>query len=77
MHGYKVAENYKDIGALRIDYNSTYGRYVIQLMCQSSGVTHIMGHDRMTAKEFYNSLDFANRVKFAEEEKKRLSNATL
>lgn len=57
--GGRVAEDYKDVGAYRLDWNSTYGGGNIErIVSTSGGVTQPFGGGRHKAKEFCNMVHF-------------------
>lgn len=47
-------------GDWRLDYNSTYGGFVIEEITGDGGtVSHPLGHSRRNTREFYNACHFA------------------
>lgn len=52
--GARVANDYKDVGGWRLDYAACYGGYVVEkIMNERGGISHPLGGERRTAKEFW------------------------
>lgn len=61
--GGKVAESYKDVGGYELDYNPTYGGYVINRISNESGAVDCQfGMGRLHAREFVSACHFAIAV---------------
>lgn len=59
----KVAQSYNEVGAYRLDYNSVYGGYNIERICNSSGgVSNPFGTRRSSASEMVQKMNFAMEV---------------
>lgn len=58
--GGRIAEDYKDVGAYRLDWNPTYGGGNIERIINAQGgVSQPFGAHRRNAKEFVNAVYFA------------------
>lgn len=58
--GGRIAQDYKDIGAYRLDWNGTYGGGVIEKIVNEGGaVSQPFGRMRRNAKEFVACVGFA------------------
>lgn len=58
--GGRVAKDYKDVGAYRLDWNPTYGGGNIErIVSDGGGVSQPFGAGRMNASEFCDSVYFA------------------
>ena len=58
--GGRVAKDYKDVGAYRLDWNSTYGGGNIErIVSDTGGVSQPFGHTRKGAREFCEMCRFA------------------
>ena len=58
--GKRLAKSYKDVGGWQLDYNPTYGGYMIEeIHNDKGGVCTPMGQRRMPAREFHEALHFA------------------
>lgn len=61
--GAREATSYGDIGGWHLDHNGVYGGYVVEeVMNEAGGITHPLGHERRTAREFCDAVSFALRV---------------
>lgn len=68
--GGRIATDYNDVGAYRLDWNATYGGGIIERISNpQGGVSQPFGHMRMNAREFYfavhlaiNAMDEAKRI---------------
>ena len=61
--GKRIAEDYNDVGAWRLDWNPSYGGGNIEEIISTGGaVRHPLGSMRRNAREFYDAAWFAIRV---------------
>jgi hypothetical protein len=62
--GNRKAEDYKDVGGMRLDHNSVYGGYVIEQIVNDAGaIRHPYGDRRFGPTELANILTFYIRAK--------------
>jgi len=58
--GFRIAKSFNDLYAMRLDYNSVYGGYVIEKICnEHGGVSCPFGHARRSAREMTGCMFFA------------------
>ena len=61
--GKRVATDYKDVGAWRLDFISQYGGYSIEeIISETGAISHPFGHERLSGSEFYNFVNFSLRA---------------
>lgn len=61
--GGRVAEDYKDVGAYRLDWNGTYGGGNIeQIINAGGGVRQPFGAERHKAREFCTMIHFTMKA---------------
>jgi hypothetical protein len=70
--GGRIAENYNDVGAYRLDFNSVYGGYCIEHICNVHGGVDVVMHPRLPAGAFVSAM----RLAIATMEQKRLAPVT-
>jgi len=61
--GGHIAKDYKDVGGYELDYDSVNGGYLIgQISSNSGALSCPFGHVRRKASDFWDTLDFGERV---------------
>lgn len=61
----KHAGPWNEVGAWQLDYNGTYGGYVVvEITSEGGGQTHPLGDMRRNARDFCSAVNFASRVDY-------------
>lgn len=59
--GKRIAADWKDVGAWKLDYNPHYGGYIIAEYMENGGETHPVFSSRLPAGQFCEAVNFAIR----------------
>lgn len=60
--GKRVATDYNDVGAWRLDYSAGHGYNIEEICSDKGGVTHPFGPTRFKGEEFYDLISFTLRA---------------
>jgi len=67
--GKRVAKEWNDVGAWRLDYNPTYGGFVVEQIDDEHGsISRPLGDTRVSAREFWERVHFTWRALRAKEQ---------